>query len=95
MLGLWWRFFPESHPATLMALALAGIIGCFLLKNLARSTRSHRWGYGLTACSWILAFGCMSAMVLAVFAHVPALVAWLAWALVAVVIVAQVIVRAR
>jgi hypothetical protein len=95
MLGLWRRFFPESDPATLMALSLAGIIGCFLLSKLARRMRSPRWCYGFTECSWVFAFGCMGATVLAVFAHVPAFVAWLAWALVGVVIVALIIAGAR
>lgn len=86
---------PESDPATLMALSLAGIIGCFLLNNLAGSRRSHRWYYGFKACSWVFGCVCMTVTVLGVFAHVPAFVAWIAWALVGAVIVALVLVGKR
>lgn len=94
MLG-WTRLLPESDPTTLMALSLAGILGCFLLSNLAGSRCSHRWYYGFKACSWVFAFGCMIATAVALFAHVPAFVAWLAWALVGVVLVALIIAGRR
>ncbi len=94
MLG-WTRLLPESDPTTLMALSLAGIIGCFLLSNLAGSRRSHRWHYGFKACAWVFGLGCMVATVLALFTHVPAFVAWLAWALVGVVVVALIIAGKR
>jgi len=81
----WTRLLPESDPTTLMALSLAGIVGCFVLNNIAGSRRSHRWYYGFKASSWAFAFGCMVATVVALFAHVPAFVAWLAWVLVGVV----------
>jgi hypothetical protein len=94
MLG-WTRLLPESHPATVMALSLAGIIGCFLLNSLAGSRRSPRWYYGFKACSWALAFGCMVGTVVAIFAHVPTFVAWLAWGLVGAVVVLALILAGK
>lgn len=86
---------PESDPATLMALSLAGIIGCFLLNNLAGLRRPHRWYYGFKVCSRVFAFGCMIATAVALFAHVPPLAAWLAWAVVGVVVVALIVAGKR
>lgn len=91
----WTRLPPESHPGTLMALSLAGIVGCCLLNNLAGSRRSHRWYYAFKACAWVFGFGCMVATIVALFAHVPAFVAYLAWGLVGVVLVALIIAGKR
>lgn len=82
-------------PATAVALGLAGLLGPFLLNDLAGSMRSRRWCYRFKACSWVFMIACLVGAFFALFARVPSFVAWLAWAIIAMTIAAQVVAGVR